>query len=168
MAPVVGVTPPRGVTEVTGEILPGSESTWQPASYAEWESRTRLTTVLEAWSAQMADERALRRKFAGWIFALITLQIVGAFGLVIAVGLDSLRVDPTVMKILLPSVFAEVFGLGLLVIKYLFSLPARQSLDGLAQGGALTPTGAGLASGGGVAGPPPGAPSPAREVQPSR
>lgn len=125
---------PALVTEVTGEITPGSETVWRPASYAEWEARTRLTTVLAAWQAQMADERQMRRTFARWIFRLITLQIIAAFGLVIATGLGWLQIDVALLKIIIPAVLAEVFGLGLLVTKYLFSLPARQSLDGLAQG----------------------------------
>ena len=133
---------PRSVTEVIGEITPGSETVWQPASYAEWEARTRLTTFLAAWKAQMADERGMRRTFARWIFGLITVQIVMAFGLVIAAGLGWLHIDVAVMQVLIPSVLAEVFGLGLLVTKYLFSLPARHSLDGLAHGTAPDASGA--------------------------
>ena len=125
---------PSLVTEVTGEITPGSAPVWEPGSYAEWESRARLTTFLAVWEAQVTDERALRRTYARWIFLLITLQIVAAIAIVVAGGLGWLHVDVTVAQVLIPSAVADVLGLGYLVTKFLFSLPVRHSLDVLAHG----------------------------------
>lgn len=127
---------PSIVAEVTGEITPGSAPVWQPGSYAEWEARARLTTSLAVWEAQATDERKLRRTFAAWIFILITVQIVAGIGIVVANGLGRLHVDVEIAKLLIPSVVAEVLGLGYLVTKYLFSLPVRHSLDALAHGAA--------------------------------
>lgn len=143
---------PSIVAEVTGEITPGSPPVWQPGSYAEWEARARLTTSLAVWEAQATDERKMRRLFAAWIFVLITIQIVAGIAIVVANGLGRLRVDVEIAKLLIPSVVAEVLGLGYLVTKYLFSLPVRHSLDALAHG---TPPQGGA---GGVAPPVPPAP----------
>lgn len=134
--PAAPTSRPSIVAEVTGEITPGSAPVWQPGSYAEWESRARLTTSLAVWEAAATDERKMRRTFAAWIFTLITAQIVAGIGIVVANGLGRLHVDVEIAKLLIPSVVAEVLGLGYLVTKYLFSLPVRHSLDVLAHGGA--------------------------------
>jgi hypothetical protein len=65
---------------------------------------------------------------------LITFQVVAVFALVVAQGLGALSLNVDLLKILLPSVLTEVFGLGFLVAKYLFNQPMRDSLNGLAAG----------------------------------
>jgi hypothetical protein len=116
---------------ILGEIRPGDPSTWQPRSFDEWQSRERLQTFLSAWSEQIRDERMLRRRFSGWIFTLISLQTLGVFALVVADGAGWMTLRLEVLQVLIPSVLAEVFGLGFLVAKYLFSQPLRHSLDSL-------------------------------------
>jgi hypothetical protein len=122
------------VTEVRGEIAPSAVDTWQPSSYNEWEARERAKTFLSAWSEQMSHERSLRAFSAKSIFALIVAQVVATFSLVIAQGLGWLQIDHTILQILIPSVLAEVFGLGFLITKYLFSQPLRHGLDSLVEG----------------------------------
>jgi hypothetical protein len=117
--------------EVMGEVSPGAPDVWQPTSYMEWEAQQRTTTFLGAWSDQMRDERSLRRFCAKWIFILITIQVFAAFGVVVAQGLGWLTIDIGLLKVMVPSVLTEVFGLGFLVTKYLFSQPLRHSLDSL-------------------------------------
>lgn len=104
---------------------------WQPASYVEWEARERARTVLAAWSSQTTHERSLRSFTARRIFVLIVVQVVSTFALVVAQGAGWLKIDVTVLKVLIPSVLTEVFGLGFLVIRYLFSQPLRHRLDAL-------------------------------------
>lgn len=117
--------------EVIGEVNPGAPDVWQPTSYVEWEAQQRTTTFLGAWSDQMGDERSLRRFCSKWIFFLITIQVFAAFGVVIAQGLGWITIDIGLLKVLIPSVLTEVFGLGFVVTKYLFSQPLRHSLDSL-------------------------------------
>lgn len=130
---------PAVVSEVRGEIAPSASDAWQPKSYAEWEARERAKTFLAAWAEQMSHERALRTFTAKWIFALIIAQVVATFGLVIAHGLGWLQINEAILQILIPSVLAEVFGLGLLVTKYLFSQPLRHGLDSLVEGARNAP-----------------------------
>ena len=125
---------PTAVAELRGEIAPSAVDVWQPASYGEWEARERARTFLAAWAEQMSHERSLRSFSAKSIFALIVAQVVATFAMVIAQGLGWLQIDKTILQILIPSVLAEVFGLGLLVTKYLFSQPLRHGLDSLVEG----------------------------------
>ena len=125
---------PTVVTEVRGELIPKGADTWQPASYSEWEARERSKTFLAAWAEQMSHERSLRSFTAKSIFALIVAQVVATFSLVIAQGLGWLQVDRAILQVLIPSVLGEVFGLGFLVTKYLFSQPLRHGLDSLVEG----------------------------------
>lgn len=125
---------PSAVAEVGTELTPGSPEVWQPASFKEWEGRERTRAFLAAWSQQMSHERDLRSLSAKCIFALIAAQTAAAFGIVIAQGTGALTIDVSVLRILVPSVMAEVLGLGYLVVKYLFSQPLRHGLDSLVTG----------------------------------
>lgn len=122
------------VTAVVGELQPGDPSVWHPQSYDEWERQERVTALLSAWTEQAKDERQLRRSYAKWIFGLITLQVVAVFGLLLALGMGRFELDVSMLKVVLPSVLGEVFGLGFVVAKYLFSQPIRHSLDSLVDG----------------------------------
>lgn len=133
-SPVPPPSNPALVTEVRGEISPRGSDAWQPTSYREWEDRERAKTFLAAWSEQMSHERSLRSFSAKWIFALIVLQVVATFLLVLAQGLGWIEIDKQILQVLIPSVLAEVFGLGFLVVKYLFSQPLRHGLDSLVHG----------------------------------
>lgn len=125
---------PASIISVVREIGPADPATWQPGSYTEWLNQERTRTFLSAWSAQADDERTLRRQWATWAFGLIALQVVAVFGLLVAQGLGALSLDLRLLQVVLPSVLSEVFGLGFLVAKYLFSQSVRHSLDGLALG----------------------------------
>lgn len=127
---------PAAVARVVDELLPGDPSTWRPSSFDEWVARERTQAFLTAWSAQVVDERTLRRAWATWVFVLIACQTFGAFAVVLLQGYGLLTLDVSLLKVVLTSVFGEVFGLGYLVAKYLFSHSLRHSLDGLAQGAA--------------------------------
>ena len=122
------------VEKVAGEITPADPSAWQPTSFEEWNAREQTRTILNVWSDQMTHERSLRAKCANWAFALIALQVLAVFVLVMVDGMGVIRLNTTVLSILIPSVLTEVFGIGLIVTKYLFSQPLRQSIDSLLKG----------------------------------
>lgn len=124
------VTPPT----TAREIAPGDPSVWEPQSFSEWEALAKTRTFLAAWSGQTAHERVLRSLVAKVIFTLIGVQVVGVFGIVILAGLDILTIEVAVLQVLIPSVLADVFGLGFVVAKYLFSQPLRHGLDALVRG----------------------------------
>ena len=116
------------------EIVPGDPSVWQPQSFSEWEARERTKTFLAAWTDQMVHERSLRSLAAKVIFGLIGAQVLAVFAVLALQGLDVLRLEVGVLQVLIPSVLGDVFGLGFVVTKYLFSQPLRHGLDALVKG----------------------------------
>jgi hypothetical protein len=117
MNPPQSLNLPAEIKEVTGDLEIGY---WRPQSIAEWAEVQKTSAYLSAWSQQQEQERSLRKMIGIWVFILISVQVV----LVIAlVGLDArewLKLNASIVKVLIPSVFAEVFGMGFVVVKYLF------------------------------------------------
>ncbi len=121
---------PKSVIDVLGEVKPQDGSSWEPNNFAEWEARERLQAFLRVWSQQTDDERKMRSLYAKMIFSLICVEVAFAFLLMILIGSEILHFDVNLLKVLFPSVLAQVFGLGYLVTRYLFgkqlSLPISQ------------------------------------------
>lgn len=121
---------PTSVVDVLGEVKPLDGSSWEPNNFAEWEARERLQAYLRVWSQQADDERKMRSLYAKMIFSLICAEVAIAFVLMILIGADVLHFDVSLLKVLFPSVLAQVFGLGYLVTRYLFgkqlSLPISE------------------------------------------
>jgi len=107
---------PVYVETVTAELAPGA---WQPESLQEYLDLQESSILLEAWREQQRDERSLRKMIAVWVFILISAQILAIFALVLWDG-GQHKADPALVKILIPSVLAEVLGMGFFVVKYLF------------------------------------------------
>jgi len=121
---------PKSVVDVLDEVKPHDGASWEPNNFAEWEARERLQAYLRVWSQQTDDERRMRSLYAKMIFSLICAEVAFAFALILLIGADILRFDVTLLKVLFPSVLAQVFGLGYLVTRYLFgkqlSLPISE------------------------------------------
>ena len=108
---------PAIVKSVTDEVQLGY---WKPQSIEEWAEIQKTTAFLNAWIQQQDQERTLRKMVGIWVFILITLQVIGVFGLVVFDALELIFMNIDIVKLLIPSVLAEVFGMGLIVVKYLF------------------------------------------------
>lgn len=93
---------------------------WKPQSLAEWTEVHKTTTLLNVWVTQQEQERGLRKMVGIWVFVLISLQILGVFALVVLDGAHVLALNEGMVKFLIPSVLSEVFGMGFVVVKYLF------------------------------------------------
>ena len=113
---------PGFVDEVLGDTEPDY---WRPKSLSEWVKLKKTSIEIETWKQQQNQERALRRVIGFWVFVIISFQILALFGLVLFEGLDYIDIDENVAKIFIPSAIAEVFGMGFLVVKYLFSRPTK-------------------------------------------
>ena len=110
---------PSFVEKVTGEVEFGY---WEPQSIEEWSEVQKTTAFLRAWIRQQDHERSLRKMIGIWVFILITLQIIGVFGLVVLDACKVFIMNIDIVKFLIPSVLGEVFGMGFVVVKYLFKL----------------------------------------------
>ncbi len=87
-------------------------------------SRREMTlSSLEVWEQQQNSERRLRERFAGRILRLTWIQL-GLINLfVLASGLSLLKLDPSILKTLILSVFGELAALLLVMARFLFPIP---------------------------------------------
>lgn len=108
---------PAFVQSVTGELEQGY---WNPQSIEEWTEVTKTVAFLKVWVQQQGQERTLRKAVGIWVFILITVQVVGVFALVVLDAVQVLKLNYDIVKFLIPSVLGEVFGMGFVVVKYLF------------------------------------------------
>jgi hypothetical protein len=117
---------PPFVSSVTGEL---KTDYWQPQSFQEWTEMTRTSAFLTVWVEQQSHERALRKVIGVWVFVLITLQVVGVFALVVLDACHVFQLNQRIVEFLIPSVLAEVFGMGYVVIKYLFRANTKNPFE---------------------------------------
>lgn len=108
---------PAFVTSVTGELTP---EYWRPQTFQEWTEMTKTSALVSVWVGQQTQERSLRKTIGIWVFILITVQIFGVFLIVVLDALNLLHLNQSIVEFLIPSVLGEVFGMGFVVVKYLF------------------------------------------------
>lgn len=108
---------PAFVKSVSGEV---DDSYWKPQNFKEWAAYSKTSAYLTLWTRQQKQEQDLRRAIGIWVFTLITLQVMAIFLIVILDSSGKLTLNIEISKFLIPSVLAEVFGMGFLVVKYLF------------------------------------------------
>ena len=109
----------RFVDAVGSPVSPEEIEPW--ARFREVEDRSyRLRTLVQAWEHQQREERGLRRGYASrllWIWIVQALAVNLAF---VLIGLRILVVDQWVANAFILSVFAELVGMVLVVMRYLF------------------------------------------------
>ena len=110
----------RRFVETTGSsVSPEEIEPW--ARFREVEDRSyRLRTLVQTWEHQQREERELRRDYASrllWMWVVQALVVNLAF---VLIGLRILVVDQWVANAFILSVFAELVGMVLIVMRYLF------------------------------------------------
>ncbi|MFH1982974.1 MAG: hypothetical protein ABIL58_14125 [Pseudomonadota bacterium] len=109
---------PEIISEVFSEV---QEGYWRPQTFEEWKQVQVSNAIISAWKEQQNSERQLRRRVANWIFSLISCQIAAVFMTLFLIGFGIISLTESMIKVLLPSVIAEIFGMGFIVVKYLFN-----------------------------------------------
>lgn len=117
---------PAFIQSISGEVEP---EYWKPQSIEEWTEVQKITVYLNVWTQQQQQERSLRKMIGIWVFVLITFQILGVFTLVCLDAFSLVSMSITIVKFLIPSVLGEVFGMGFVVVKYLFNLKNTPPLE---------------------------------------
>jgi hypothetical protein len=108
---------PSFVKSITGEV---ASDYWSPQNIDEWTDVQKTKVCLHVWTQQQQQERSLRKMIGIWVFIIITAQVVGVFSLVTLDAWKLLTMNIGIVKFLIPSVLTEVFGMGFIVVKYLF------------------------------------------------
>jgi hypothetical protein len=85
-----------------------------------------LRTWVTAWKEQQAEERKMRKSYASWLLRLMTGQILAINAIFILMGCGLLTVERWAASTFIVASFAEVAGLILIVVKYLFPTSSSQ------------------------------------------
>ena len=80
----------------------------------------QLRTIVGAWETQQAQERMLRRSYAGWLLVLLFFQVIVINVVFFLIGLKYLIVEEWLAKTFIIAVFAEIAAMTLVVVRYLF------------------------------------------------
>ena len=122
----MGKGKPSFIKEVVGDLQPDY---WEPTDFFEWAEAKKINAIIKAWDAQQNQERGLRRIIGTWLFIIISFQILAIFVLVFLDGVGYIKIAAEIAKILMPTAIAEIFGMGYLVVKYLFRHPEKNIFD---------------------------------------
>lgn len=86
-------------------------------------------TIVNAWKQQQDQDRKMRKLFATWLMIAMSLQVAALQMIFLLIGCGVLKFEEWTAKTFVMSVFAEVGGLVLLVVKYLFPATSDKILD---------------------------------------
>jgi hypothetical protein len=86
-------------------------------------------TIVAAWKQQQEQDRKLRKLFATWLMVAMSVQVVAIYVIFVLIGCGLLKFEEWTANTFVMSVFAEVGGLVLLVVKYLFPATSDKILD---------------------------------------
>ncbi len=86
----------------------------------------KLRTILGAWERQECHERSLRRCYALLLLLILFLQVVAINVAFFFMGSGWLTVERWVAQTFIVSVFGEMTGMVLIVVKYLFTKERRR------------------------------------------
>jgi hypothetical protein len=93
------------------------------------ERRRHQSAIINAWKQQQTQDRAMRRVYANWLMAVMSLQIVVIHVVFVLIGCGVLKFEPWTANVFITAVFAEISAMVLLVVKYLFPATTDKILD---------------------------------------
>lgn len=89
----------------------------------------QVRTIVKAWKDQQIQERAMRERYARYLIAGMGLQALLINVVFILIGANVLSFEPWTSRTFIMAVFADIAGMVLIVVKYLFT----RSSDNLLQ-----------------------------------
>jgi hypothetical protein len=113
--------PPENHKKIVKKVV-SAESTalWRPNSLAEWAHHETLRTVLPVWAEQARSDRAQRERIAFLTFGLLFFEVAASLGILVGRGRHILDVADDLLKIVFVSMFAQVVGLSVIIVRNLF------------------------------------------------
>ncbi len=129
--------PPAKIREVAERV--GVEEVREPVTNEQIDNIGRLQdirervkhhrTIVTAWKHQQEQDREMRKLYATWLMAAMSIQIVAINIIFILIGCKVLTFEPWTANTFVVAVFAEVGALVLLVVKYLFPAASDKILE---------------------------------------
>ena len=107
------------IKSISGEVTENDIDTFIKARQADDESY-RIRTIVNAWEKQHTAEREIRKTYAYWLLVALFIQVVVANTAFFLLGLGIIVVEQWVANVFIVTVFGEIAGMSLLIVKYLF------------------------------------------------
>ena len=123
--------PPSSLTERVESLgVPvTSEEVDTYGRYREIEDRSfRLRTVVSAWESQQTEERHLRRSYGTAILIALCVQTLLVDVVFILIGVGKIAISQWVANIFIVSVFGQIVGLAVVVVRHLFPQASSEIL----------------------------------------
>lgn len=79
-----------------------------------------IRTVVTAWNLQQSQERRLRTFYANAILVALLVEVLFAFAAFLLIGLEWIKVEQWVANVFFLSVFGQIAGGAIGIIRYLF------------------------------------------------
>lgn len=114
---------PRFVESIGRQVTSDDIDTYARLTQIE-DTSYRIRMIVEAWAKRQTEERALRLQYAKWLLIALSLQVALVNITFFLIGLNVLSVEKWVATSFILGVFAEVTGMTLVVIRYLFAQPS--------------------------------------------
>jgi hypothetical protein len=89
-----------------------------------------IRAMVGAWKKQQDEERRLRARYATWLLAAMSFQVLCLIAAFFLIGTGVLHVDQWVATAFMVGIFSEVAAMTLIVVKYLFP-PVPHDIAGL-------------------------------------
>lgn len=89
----------------------------------------KLKQVLDSWCSNESQDRTLRSRYAGYLLLLLGFQVLLIDAGFFLVGFNILVVEPWVVNTFILSSFAEITGLVIVIVRYLFPDSKGKLLD---------------------------------------
>lgn len=80
----------------------------------------RVRTIINEWSIQQREDRALRRRYANWVLGFLGFELLFISVAFLLIGSGAIVVMESVSQVFIGSVFAQVIAVSAVVMKYLF------------------------------------------------
>lgn len=89
----------------------------------------KIQTILGIWSKQHELERDQRGKYADWFKWVLVIQLIAINIAFFLIGRGCLYFDQWTVNIFIVSVFGEIMGIVLIIVKYLFTSTSKEMIE---------------------------------------
>ena len=86
-------------------------------------------TIVAAWKSQQDQDRKMRKTYANWLMGTMSVQVFVINVIFVLIGCGVLKFEQWTANTFVMATFAEISGLVLLVVKYLFPATTDRILD---------------------------------------
>lgn len=89
----------------------------------------KVNAVLSIWEKQQEAERNLRSRYAKLFILILAIQLLVINVIFVFIGAGALKYEQWTINIFILSVFGEIVGIVLIIVKNLFTSTNKEMID---------------------------------------